>query len=116
MDEWLFISLAKTKADAPGYGRKRKEAAHDQQSALTRAEVAAALDLAVVEEKPAFRGAAAFVGAVLVNAAFITAIDDSALEARTPKGEVIVAQLDPVAIGAIDERRTAYEAAAKYVQ
>lgn len=113
MDEWLFISLAKTKADAPGFAKK---SVAERQSSLTRAEVAAALDLAVIEEKPAFRGAAAIVGAVLVNAAFLTSIGDSALESATPKGEVIVAQLEPIAIAAAGERTSSYEAAVTYVQ
>lgn len=113
MDEWLFISLAKTKADAPGFGGRKD--ADQQRTALTKAEVAGALDLAVVEDKPAFRGAAAIVGAVLVNAVFLTAIGDSALEARTPKGEVIVAQLEPIAIGTA-ERTSSYEAAVTYIQ
>lgn len=94
MDEWLFISLAKAKAEArPVSGDRLDEA---KLRTLTKADTAAALDLDVVAEKPGFRGAAAFVGAVLVNAAILSAIDGSALAARTPRGEVIVAQLEPV--------------------
>jgi hypothetical protein len=117
MDEWLFISLAKTKADAPSVNRKVD--AEPQNQVLTKAQTVEALDLAVVEEKAAFRGAAAFVGAVLVNAVLLTAIDDGALDARTPKGEVIVAQLDPLDPLdplSIDGRSSTYEAAVTYVQ
>ncbi len=114
MDEWLFISLAKTKADAPGFNRKL-DTGH-QREVHTKAVTAEALDLAVVEEKPAFRGAAAFLGAVLVNAALLSVIDDSALDARTPKGEVTVAQLEALDAPLAGERVSSYEAAVTYVQ
>lgn len=92
MNEWLFISLAKTKADAPGFAPRLD--AQPQELALTKLATAEALDLSVAAEKPAFRGAAAFIGAALVNAVLLTAIDGEALDARTPRGEVVVAQLD----------------------
>lgn len=114
MDEWLFISLAKTKADAPGFNPKLD--AERQREVLTKAATAEALDLAVVEEKPAFRGTAAFLGAVLVNAALLSVIGDSALDARTPKGEVVVAQLEPLDAAPVGERVSSYEAAVTYIQ
>ncbi len=111
MDEWLFISLAKTKAETRPADRSGE--GEVKLRALTKADTAAALDLAVVAEKPGFRGAAAMVGAVLVNAALLSAIDSSALDARTPKGEVIVAQLEP--LGGQPSATGAYESAVTYV-
>lgn len=111
MDEWLFISLAKTKAETRPADRSGE--GEVKLRALTKADTAAALDLAVVAEKPGFRGAAAMVGAVLVNAALLSAIDSSALDARTPKGEVIVAQLEP--LGGQQSATGAYESAVTYV-
>ncbi len=97
MDEWLFISLAKTKADAPGVARKGESQADVERFALTKAQAAAALDFTNVEDKPAFRGATALVAAALATAVLLSAIDGGALDARTPKGEVVVAQLDAAA-------------------
>lgn len=115
MDEWLFISLAKTKADAPGFDRK--SAPEPKGEPLSKADTAAALDLAVVADKPAFRGAAAFLGAALVNAVILSAVDTSALESRTPRGEVIVAQLEPVEPVTLGAARTSvYDAAAVTLQ
>lgn len=99
MDEWLFISLAKTKADAPGFVRRldgelQKLSSASAPAALTKADTAAALDLSLAAEAPAVRGVTAFLGAALVNAVLLSAIDGEALNAQTPKGEVVVAQLD----------------------
>lgn len=90
MDELLFIDLAKTKADASNVGSKLQ-----QDVGLSKADTAAALDYRALADRAGFRGAVALAAAVLVNGAFLSAIEQTALEARTPAGEVIVAELDP---------------------
>jgi hypothetical protein len=100
MDEWAFITLAKTKSDLLA----RKDAAQEAQpthvaqhsSALLKIDTALALDYEEAERNPTFRGAVALAVAVLVNVAFLAGIERTALDARTPAGEVIVADVDHV--------------------
>lgn len=97
MDEWLFISLAKVKADAPGYVPRRDTDARQNEARVhSKAEVVHALDVGGATDKPVFRDAAALVGAALVNIALLAGLGSATLQARTPEGEVIVAQLEPL--------------------
>ena len=84
MDDWSFISLAKTKSDLGLFAIG---------APLTKAETASALDYESALDKQSVRGILAFATASLVNAAFFGAIESSALDARTPNGEVIVAEV-----------------------
>jgi hypothetical protein len=84
MDDWSFISLAKAKSDLGLFGTG---------APLAKAETALALDYHAALEKQSVRGILAFATASLVNAAFFGAIESSALDARTPNGEVIVAEV-----------------------
>ena len=95
MDEWLFISLAKVKADAPGFQPPEPHAAErPREEAGRKANTALALDYELLEEKPRFRGAVALAAAALLTGAFLGAIEGTTLSARTPAGEVIVADLE----------------------
>jgi hypothetical protein len=96
MDEWLFLSLTKTKADAPNvkYSKTRED------QALTKIDTATALDYAALAERPVFRGAVAVAATLLINAAFLGAIEQTTWDARTPAGEVIVSELEPPSLAA----------------
>ncbi len=84
MDEIGFITQAKVRADkAPGL-----------QPVLTKAQTARALDYEHALENDSFRGILAFATASLVNAAFFGALESSRLDAHTPDGEVIVAEVE----------------------
>lgn len=94
MDEWLFITLAKAKADARPAVRVQ---AHGSGSrALTKVDVAEALDFRPMFKTPAFRVVLSFAAAAFVTVLLLSAVDDEALQARTPRGEVTVAQLEPI--------------------
>ena len=84
MDDWSFISLAKAKSDLGLFATT---------APLTKSDTALALDYQSALEKQSVRGILAFATASLVNAAFFGAIESSALDARTPDGEVIVAEV-----------------------
>ena len=84
MDDWSFISLAKAKSDLGLFGKG---------APLVKADTALALDYQSALDKQSVRGILAFATASLVNAAFFGAIESSALDARTPDGEVIVAEV-----------------------
>jgi hypothetical protein len=84
MDDWSFISLAKAKSDLGLFATREP---------LGKAETAFALDYQSALDKQSVRGILAFATASLVNAAFFGAIESSALDARTPNGEVIVAEV-----------------------
>lgn len=84
MDDWSFISLAKAKSDLGLFASR---------APLAKAETALALDFQSALDKHSVRGILAFATASLVNAAFFSAIESSALDARTPDGEVIVAEI-----------------------
>jgi hypothetical protein len=97
MDDWAFISMAKTKADAPNFKRKvvREDALNKaQEGALDKAQTALALDYGVALENSKVRGALALAAAVVLNAAFFGAVQERATDARTPSGEVIVAEIE----------------------
>jgi hypothetical protein len=79
MDDWSFITLAKTKSDLLRNPAK---------PALAKTDTAVALDRGSV------RGILAIATASLVNAAFFGAVESSTLHAHTPKGEVIVAEVE----------------------
>jgi hypothetical protein len=89
MDEWLFISMAKTKADAPKVTKKPAPPA-----SLGKSETAGALDYGAALESSKVRGAVALGAALVLNAAFFAAVQDRAASARTPDGEVIVAEVE----------------------
>jgi len=101
MNEWVFIDLAKVRAEA----RKLWVT-----GPVTKADAALALDYEVLEGQPRFRGAVALVGAALVTGAFLGAIEGSALNARTPTGEVIVAELDQAQLQAAYARANVAQA------
>ena len=84
MDDWSFISLAKAKSDLNLFATR---------APLAKADTALALDYRSALDKEPVRGILAFATAALVNAAFLGAIESSALEAHTPRGEVIVAEV-----------------------
>ena len=84
MDDWSFISLAKTKSDLGLFARTR---------ALAKADTAVALDSHLDLESGSLRGVVALATSALVTAAFFGAVESSALHAHTPKGEVIVAEV-----------------------
>lgn len=84
MDDWSFISLAKAKSDLGLFARKEP---------LVKEQTALAMDYQSALDKQSVRGILAFATASLVNAAFFSAIESSALDARTPGGEVIVAEV-----------------------
>jgi hypothetical protein len=100
MDEWAFITLAKTKSDlltrkdAPLKEQPTKVLQHS--SALSKIDAALALDYEEAERNPTFRGAVALAVAALVNVAFFGGIELTALNARTPSGEVVVAEVERV--------------------
>lgn len=100
MDEWAFITLAKTKSDlltrkdAPLKEQPTKVPQHS--SALLKIDTALALDYEEAEQNPTFRGAVALAIAALVNVAFFGGIELTALNARTPSGEVVVAEVERV--------------------
>ncbi len=85
MDEWSFITLAKTKSDLALAGR---------QPGLTKAETAQALAYGDALDSNRVRGILAFATASLLNAAFLGAVESSTLHAHTPKGDVIVAEIE----------------------
>jgi hypothetical protein len=84
MDDWSFISLAKAKSDLGLFATR---------APIAKADTALALDYQSALDKSPVRGILAFATASLVNAAFFGAIESSALDARTPNGEVIVAEV-----------------------
>ena len=84
MDEVSFITQAKLRTDS-GLGLR---------PALTKAETARALDYEHALENDSFRGFLALATASLVNAAFFGALESSRLDAHTPDGEVIVAEIE----------------------
>lgn len=84
MDDWSFISLAKAKSDLGLFARN---------APLVKEQTALAMDYQSALDKQSVRGILAFATASLVNAAFFSAIESSALDARTPGGEVIVAEV-----------------------
>lgn len=98
MDEWAFITLAKTKSDL--LARKdaplKTQAVPEQSSTLLKIDTALALDYEEAERNPKFRGAVALSIAALVNAAFFGGIELTAVNARTPSGEVVVAEVERV--------------------
>ena len=100
MDEWAFITLAKTKSDL--FARKdaplkeQSSEVPEQSSALLKIDAALALDYEEAEQNPTFRGAVALAIAALVNVAFFGGIELTALNARTPSGEVVVAEVERV--------------------
>lgn len=97
MDDWAFITMAKTKADAPYFKHKaaRENALNKaHEDALDKAQTALALDYAVALENSKVRGVLALTVAVVLNAAFFGAVQERATDARTPAGEVIVAEIE----------------------
>jgi hypothetical protein len=112
MDEWLFISLAKAKADAPRAVKKADSA--PAKVALTKADTAQALDVSAAFERPVVRGVAALLGAALINTVLLGAIEGTAVDARTPKGEVVVAQLDTSEELSLRAQASAYEPPAAF--
>ena len=102
MDEWAFITMAKTKSDLSARHRKARLEAdllssgreHQKAGVLTKIDAALALDYEAAEQHSGFRGVVAFVAAAVVNAAFFGGIELTALDARTPSGEVLVADFE----------------------
>jgi hypothetical protein len=96
MNDWAFLSMAKISA------RPRSAAA--VAATVSKLETAQALQRALPEVDSArLRGVIALIAAVLVNVGFLGAIERNALNARTPAGEVIVAEItvsEEVAAGA----------------
>lgn len=98
MDEWAFLTLAKTKSDLLSRSHvaplNSQEAERQQNRALSKADTARALDYEVAEQHAGFRGIVSFAIAALINAAFFGAVELTALDARTPGGDVVVADVD----------------------
>lgn len=98
MDEWAFLTMAKTKSELRS--RSGVVPAADSQDAeqsnvvLSKVEAALAMGYEVAEQHAGFRGAVSLTVAAIINVAFFGGIELTALNARTPAGEVVVAELD----------------------
>jgi hypothetical protein len=89
MDDWVFISLAKAKADLAV--RERHGLMGKPVQALTKRDTAAALDEAT--DHPAVRVAVALGVGLLINVLFFLSVERTALDARAP-GQVVVTDLE----------------------